>query len=145
MQSTDFRDWYVLKLQLDIFLSCVAGPVLHLPCTLKHSPNSEVFLFPDEDEDDAFQDLDTRPQPMSRPPASLQPQPPQQQQAQFPQMVAQHFDGDVSEELGSNGSDFFNDDDFCVLDDPGMGVLVSREFGCRMKIYRQFIFHIFSI
>ena len=91
---------------------------------MKHSPNSEVFLFPDEDEDDAFQDLD-RPQPTSKPPASLKPQPPQQQ-SHFPQMVAQHFDGGVGEEIESDGSDIFNDDDFCVLDDPGMGVLVSR-------------------
>lgn len=99
--------------------------ILRLPCTLKQSPNSEVFLFPDEDDDDHA----TFPRVARKPHVTPPPRQPlveqhQHQEQHFPSLDAQHFDGDALDADSDDGSDIFDDDDFCVLDDPGMGVLV---------------------
>nr|XP_054759186.1 autophagy-related protein 2 homolog B-like [Lytechinus pictus] len=88
--------------------------VVHIPCTLKQDSGAEMFLFPDEDnglvdeevkeeEDDDVEVLIDISPPGSSPVS-------------------------VGMSSGSGGSwtepdGFYNDEEFCVLDDPGMGVL----------------------
>ena len=87
---------------------CFAGAPMNIACTLK--ADGDLFLFPNEDMTDAVSSIDdTSPN----------------HQHDSLNSLAEPLSGYVDGMDHDEGEEYFNDEDFCVLDDPGMGVLVS--------------------
>ncbi|XP_071797968.1 autophagy-related protein 2 homolog A-like isoform X2 [Asterias amurensis] len=85
------------------------GAPMNIACTLK--ADGDLFLFPNEDMTDAVSSIDdTSPN----------------HQHDSLNSLAEPLSGYVDGMDHDEGEEYFNDEEFCVLDDPGMGVLRTQ-------------------